>query len=1153
MTVYVLGDDRGLRGTLRNATAEVDRFVTNTQKRGSALGTVFSTSLGKGAAAGAVALGLALAGSTAAAIPFEAAMRNVNSIAHQTESAFRKTSKAVIDMSKTVPSSAVDLAKALYEINSSGFQGADGLTVLDAAAHAASAGISDATKAATAISGALNAYGLHAASAKDVSDTLFQTVNVGVVTFDELAQQLGDFVGTAAQAKVPLEDVAAAYSAITLSGIPAAEAATSVNQVLTKILNPSKDLAAVYQQLGYESGAAALQNKGLAGVISDLTKVTGGSSESMIKLFRDVRATRGVLALMAADGRNYARSLREIADPTARAGATQKAFTEQMKSTKAQLSLLGNEIMATAIVVGTHLLPPFNEFLQMAQNVGSDALPFIEAGFRAVQPVMQDVWKIIGDLVSAGHDLVTALAPAAAVIAGFGAGIALGALHGLLVAIQAITGFLADHIQIVEAAAAVYLARLVPALAAASAQMVVAAARSVYLTATTAAYVVATDGATAATAAFASAAGLMNAALTAGVAVAIFAAIRGMQQWNAAQDEATKHADDVRKSFDAYDTSKAAAQLDRLRATAQHGINVGKQYSGVWGTLKAGFSEVAGDGSVGKIAADGREAAKAYAELSQKADNVTKNIDSVSRATGLSADALRKLAQQQGIDLTTPFEQGADARQRLIDYTKDLGKESTATSVAIAQSAQVDVQAMAALEKAVEKVEDAVSKAFTSDTDVLGNFKPEKQVDLIRAAEDKLQKARDRAADVASRRGKAEAGIGKNARDTAAAQDRVSAAETRLATVRGKGTSAQVAAAERSLTAARNHLSDVTDRRAGTEAGLSKGARDSARAQDAVRRAERELANARSHGGSVAAQLEKQYKEAVRAGKNFARDINTAVSRGLDPGLVQKLLEEGPKKAGPVLAAIAADHSGHLLKIVNQSERTLSHLNDLVIQQARITALAINSEDTYFITNMRTAMAIATAEAASGGKATAQALAANLKLDPKQILAVAQRFGIIIAGGVQSALDARPVYVNVRGKRGRVEEASGARFQPQPRAEGGELFGPPGRDAAVFRGTKGEWVMPVHAVQHYGSDFMESVRTKTLPRFFEGGQVGGGWTSPVVNVAGPRVVAVPVPVKTSSSIDNSTTYNIGEVAVRDARDLQIRYRGRGYSATKGVR
>jgi TP901 family phage tail tape measure protein len=1138
MTVYVLGDDRGLRGTLRNATAEVDRFVTSTEKRGTALGTVFASALGKGAIVGVTALGLALAGAAAAAIPFEASMRNVNSIAHQTEEAFQKTSQAVIDMSKSLPQSADDLAKGLYEINSSGFQGAEGLTVLEAAGKAASAGLTTTNRAALAISGVLNAYGLSAASAKDVSDTLFQTVNVGIVSFDDLAQQLGDFIGNAAASKIPLEDVAAAYAAITLAGIPAAESATSLNQVLTKLLNPSKELAAAYKSLGYESGVTALQNKGLSGVIADLTRVTGGSADAFARLFKDQRAIRGVLALASAGGANYARTLEQIQSPTERAGATQKAFAEQMKSTRAQLALLGNSMMATAIEVGLHLLPPFVAFLKMAQDVGADAVPFITRAFDAIRPILTDVWQIIGNIADVAGTLVGSLGPLAGALAAVGAGIALGALQGLLAVLSTLTQFLADHEGIVQAVAALYIARFVPALVAATFATVQQALAFRGLLPAAVAASGGLAGAAGAARGLAAALLSISSVATVGVAAALFAVQRGTQQWGEAQDDAKKQADDARKSFDAYDTSKAQSQLEALRKTALHGVEVGKQYTGVWGTFKAGFSEVAGDGSVGKVAAQGREAADAYNELALKADNVTKNVIAVSKATGQSEQALRRIAQQQGIDLTKGFPESIDARRQLIAYTKDLGKESNATAVSIANDATLDVEKMKALEKAVQGVIKAVAAAFQKDTDVLGSFDPAKQSDAIQKAEEKLTAARDHAADVAGRRGGVEASAARGTRASAAAARAILEAEKKLNEVRAKAPTnrpggdvrhaQEVRRAEEGLTRARERAANAAGSRGSKETSLAKNSRDAARAAKDVKDAEDALRIARGKGGTAAGQLEKRYKDAIKAGSDFLVGINTAVQKGLDPGIVQRLLEEGPKKAAPVLQAIAKDHSGKLVSLINESEKTLATMSEVAIQQARITALAVNSEDSYFIQHHRQAMAIATLEAASGGRATAEALAKNLHIPAEEIAEIAGKFGILLADGVQAAVNKRPIYVNAKGVRIPL-------------------------DAAVYRGTRGEFVQPVHAVQHYGTGFMEQIRTRTLPRFFDGGQLGGGWTSPTVNVAGPRVVAVPVPVRTSSSIDNSTNYHIGQVAVRDTSDLAGRYKGRGYSATKGVR
>lgn len=304
-----------------------------------------------------VAVAAAFGLSAKAAIGFEREMRNVNSISRMSEAQLRSTGAAVVDMSRTVPQSATTLAKGLYDIASSGFQGAEGMTILKVSAVAASAGLSDTATSARAVTAVLNAYGLSAANAGDVSDVLFETVNKGVVTFEELANTIGDFVGSAAAARIPIDDASAAIAAMTLSGVSASEAGTSLNRVIQSLIDPSEDLAVVLRQHGYESGQAALESLGLAGVMDMLRKATGGNLDMLVKLFPEMRATRGVLGLMANEGRNFTSTLESISDETERAGAAQRAFNEQSKSTAFQLELAKNNVVALAIATGDVLLP----------------------------------------------------------------------------------------------------------------------------------------------------------------------------------------------------------------------------------------------------------------------------------------------------------------------------------------------------------------------------------------------------------------------------------------------------------------------------------------------------------------------------------------------------------------------------------------------------------------------------------------------------------------------------------------------------------------------------------------------------------------------------------------------------------------------------
>ena len=316
------------------------------------------------------ALNTALRSVVGGAVQFEAQMRNVNSISGLSAQQLSTLSNQVIDLSRQVPQSANDLAGGLYNIASSGFQGADGLKVLTASARAATAGITDTATSAQAIVGVLNAYGKGANDAQRVSDSLFQTVNVGVLSFGDLAQGIGQVVGTASAAGVGIDQLGGAIATMTRAGIVPAEAFTSLNQVLAQIIQPGAAMTRLFHQLGYESGAAALSSKGLAGVMEDIRRATGGNVTEMANLFTDTRSLRGALALATNGGKLYAESLRSMQEAHQGVGATERTFDEQMKSTAAQWQLLKNRTEAAAISLGTKLLPTMRDGIHAVEVLG---------------------------------------------------------------------------------------------------------------------------------------------------------------------------------------------------------------------------------------------------------------------------------------------------------------------------------------------------------------------------------------------------------------------------------------------------------------------------------------------------------------------------------------------------------------------------------------------------------------------------------------------------------------------------------------------------------------------------------------------------------------------------------------------------------------
>jgi TP901 family phage tail tape measure protein len=288
---------------------------------------------------------------------FGAAMRNVNTIAKESEEQFRATKKQVLEMSTAMGKQPTDMADALYNINSAGFVAQKGLTVLEQAAKAGTAGVSDTATAAKAITGVLNAYSMQAGAAGDVSDILFKTVEKGVVTFPELAQNLGNVIGSAASAKIPFEQVAAALATITKGGIGASEATTSLSRLMMAFIQPAESMAQAIKLTGYESGAALLKQRGLAGAMQFLQDATGGEAEKLVQLGINIRAFKAAAALARNEGRDFAMDLGEIANQTSRAGATQAAYEEQSKSLAFRLQKVKAELVAMGIAIGETLLP----------------------------------------------------------------------------------------------------------------------------------------------------------------------------------------------------------------------------------------------------------------------------------------------------------------------------------------------------------------------------------------------------------------------------------------------------------------------------------------------------------------------------------------------------------------------------------------------------------------------------------------------------------------------------------------------------------------------------------------------------------------------------------------------------------------------------
>lgn len=965
ISVLLTGDSTSLRSQLALAAREVDAFGNKVGGVGTS-----AASASKLMAVGFAAAGAAVAGSLAYAVKgaadFEAAMRNVNSISGLSEAAFKAQGDAVLDLSRKLPQSAKTLAEGLYDIASSGFQGAEGLEVLEESAKAASAGLTTTANSAKAITAVLNAYGRGAEDAADVSDVLFQTVNLGVVSFEELTGVIGDTVGAAAAAGIEIDEVGSAIAAMTLSGISASEAGTSLNRVITALIKPSDAMATVLASMGYESGHAAIQANGLRGTMEKLRVATGGNVTTIMELFNEVRGARGAFALMANEGENYRKVSEGITDAVGRQGATQRALNEQMKSLSAQFRVFVNGLNAVAIEVGTKLLPVISDLLSGLQRLGSGGIPQVQSALAALAPFFRSVTEIGADLVNIAKALVDGLGPlgkALGAIVAVGVIEALNVLSGLL---ADLTGFIEEHSGVITALAVIYGTNLALGIAGAAAQLAVWR-----LTAVSSA--IASSGLALAIQQQVHYFGLLGLALRALPIVAVVGTIASAVTTIAdARREADGLADSLAKGLNLSSQGGLDEYLKRIndqREEFREVTNEGNRFTrflrsvvDVLPLTEAGLVK-AQEGYKG-LADEQMEAARASISFGE-------NVNTIRHATGLSAEAVEELAKKLGIDLSQSFGKSKDGRDKIIgDFTKmkEAGRQAGVGVKDGAELTKEGIEEMAAAvaeaQKAIEDTAKKVGEVFSSSFDLVSNY-------------------------------------AKAAKDHEKATGNVTAAQERLVE-------------------AQKNLAQLRERQSVDDKHTISDAQALAAAQDKVTEAQKGVAAANKAVADTS--LSAFFAQQVADANKFATDIRRAAEAGLDPAIIKRLLEAGPEQAAPFLQAMLSGHVDRNVQMANESQRSLNEVNAQMIEAARVTQRAINATNTEMAADYEKAMEILAAKAALGGQATAEALAEKLGVGVEEVRRIAQEYVIVLAASINPLLDAIgavPVYMG--------QEANGMR------------------------------------------------------------------------------------------------------------------------------
>lgn len=359
-------------GSLKTACSTADKNLA-------ALGKTAKTA-GKIAAGAMVAAATAVATLGTAAVKsaaeYETQLANVSTLLTGTEAEVAartaEIGDQVLEISNRTGVATADLTDGMYQVVSAFGDSADAAAILETAAKSAAAGNATTTDSINLLSAVTKGYGDTSAEAvQQAADLAFATVRLGQTSFPELAAGMGKVIPLASTLGLEQEQLWGAMATLTGVTGSTAEVVTQMKATMQAFLSPSKNMQAALKNMGYESGQALLESKGLQGSLDALKDAVGGNELAFAGLFSSVEAQTAVLAMAGNQAENLTSKTAEMYEAT---GAANTAFERQTNTLAYDIQMIKNLGANFLTQLGTNILPYVREFAEAALPVVSEAL-----------------------------------------------------------------------------------------------------------------------------------------------------------------------------------------------------------------------------------------------------------------------------------------------------------------------------------------------------------------------------------------------------------------------------------------------------------------------------------------------------------------------------------------------------------------------------------------------------------------------------------------------------------------------------------------------------------------------------------------------------------------------------------------------------------
>lgn len=362
----------------------------------------------------AVALGVQ---ATQAAGTFQSGITSLSTGAGELQSNLGMVSDGILNLAVNTGTTTKQLTDGMFMIESAGYHGAAGLAVLKTAAQGAKVGNADLGTTADAVTTIMKDYGIKAANSADAMNFLTAIVSNGKTRMQDLAGSMAAILPTSSAVGVSLNDVGGAMATMTGEGVPAANAATYLRQMLISLSSPAAAGAKSLNAIGLTSQQVSDDMKKslpdtLKLIMTHLGETYKVGSPQYVTALKNIsggsRQMQGMLDLTGTHLKTFGANVASVGATVNKGKGSIVGWSQVQGNFNQKMSQAKEMAETFSIKLGTVLLPIVGKLVTALMNLGT-WIGNVAKFFQQNQTAMNALKAV---LLAVGVVILTTVVPA---------------------------------------------------------------------------------------------------------------------------------------------------------------------------------------------------------------------------------------------------------------------------------------------------------------------------------------------------------------------------------------------------------------------------------------------------------------------------------------------------------------------------------------------------------------------------------------------------------------------------------------------------------------------------------------------------------------------------------------------------------------------